>query len=150
MSIAGNSSFVKVENTVVSGRAVYEAQADVSLSQIQQVQGSFTPTAAANYSVVDIRGSTVQIPPGSLILNVLYTTDVTLVGGTDVQAVLSASDGGSAGTVLTAVSTLADTNLGNNPAVTPTTGTVSTDYYLSATTTGTFTAGRVIVRVIYV
>ena len=148
--VSGNQYFTKLDDTAVSGNVVNSALLAGGLANLKQVQGTLTPRAAGNYAVVDENGATVQIPPGSIVLHVFYSSAVTLVGGTSLQAVLSPTVGGGPGTALTAVSTLADTNLGNKPATIPTTGTPATDLYLSAVSIGVFTAGVARVRVIYV
>lgn len=148
--ISGNQYFTKLDDTSVSSNVVNSALLAGRLANLKQVEGTLSPLAAGNYAVVDENGATVQVPPGSLVLHVFYSAPVALVGGTSLQAVLSPTDGGGAGTSLTAVSTLADTNSGNHPAVIPTTGSPATDFYLSAVADGTFTSGVARVRVIYV
>lgn len=147
--ITGNQYFTKLDDTNVSGNVVNSSLLAGGLANLKQVEGIFSPLAAGNYAVVDENGATIQIPPGSLVLHVLYSADVALVGGTSVRAALSPTDGGGAGTYLSSASTLSDTNDGNNPGVSHATGTPSSDYYLSAEVVGTFTDGVARVRVIY-
>ncbi|MHA2038084.1 MAG: hypothetical protein ACW98X_16735 [Promethearchaeota archaeon] len=77
---------------------------------------------------------------------VVMDASVTLVGGTSVQVVVSASDGGG-GTAIGAVQTTVDVN-----AVQPVTTTVTTnklETYVSVATLGTYTSGTVRVRIAY-
>lgn len=148
--VAGNQNFTKLDNTIVSGSVVNAANKSGKLSQIKQVEGTFTPTATGSYAVEDENGNTILLPPNSLVLHVIMSSDVTLTsaGAPTFTAVLSATDGGGAGTALTGAVALASVNSGENPAVIATTGV--TDVYLSGTVAvAAVTAGTARVRVLY-
>ena len=147
-SIAGNQWFTGVADTRVNSQNVNTALNFARLAPLSFVEGTVTPTVAANYAVVDSNGANVVLPPNSLVTNVLLQGTTTLAGGTNALPVLAATAGGGAGTVLTAAVVTADLLTGSVPAVLPTTGS-STDVYLSLTTTGIYTAGSIKVRVYF-
>lgn len=147
--IAGNQWFTNVDNTTVSASALLNAQQSGGFAQLKVAQGTFTPTAAGTYAVTDADGNSVQLPTGALITSIVMSSDLALVGGTNVLATLGLTSG-VATTSQSATVTVADVNLGASTPPVVLTGVVVAATFLSATTTGTITAGVVRFRVVYV
>ena len=155
--LQGNQYYTAISNTIVNPSAVAVAEGKVSQAIIKIANGTFTPTAAGNYSVNDVNGNTLIIPSGSLITQVFYSSTVPLVGGTSVEASVALTAGGAGVTNLTAAVLTATVNAPVGPTATTisntpySTATPSTaGCYLSATTVGTFTSGTCQVKVLYI
>jgi hypothetical protein len=124
---------------------------NISLSQLNQkvITGSFTPTAAATYSVVDSNGVALQLPVGTLVKSVLLRATTPLVGGTNAKVELSTTATGT-GTDITATATTANMNNGIQVARTsPLVAGAANETFVVATTTGTFTSGKCGVTLYY-
>ena len=151
--VQNNNGYSLITDTVVSANTFTTLLQDNGFALVQILEGTFTPTAAGNYAVINDKGGVVQIPNGSVIVSVatsaksLLTADQ-LVGGTNIQPVLSATSGGGAGTALSAVVATATANatIGAAQAVTNTV-VPNGNNFLSGTTTGTYTAGNVRIKV---
>ena len=139
-----NAQYNKIDNTIVSGTAVSSAQDSVGQisSGFRVLKGTFSPTAAGNYAVVDDDGNVLQLPATSYVQQTVLTAPTTLVGGTNANVGGAATSGGAVVTTLTGgVATLAAINAGVNTVSDAILG--ATNYFISGTTTGTFTAGTV-------
>ena len=139
-----NTQFTQIDNTVVSGTSVTAAQnsAGQIASNFRVLKGTFTPTAAGNYAVNDADGNVLQLPATSYVQQSVLTAPTTLVGGTNADVGGAASSGGAVVTTLTGgAQALAAINAGVNTVSDAILG--ATNYFVSATTTGTFTAGTV-------
>ena len=162
MSVAGNQNFTKVENSIVSASAINTVECG-KMAPLQCVEGIVNPTAAGNYTLVT-PGTTsatvgaaalhpVSLPAKATIMHVVYSSDVDLVGGTSIQAGLSASNGGgivSAATTLSAaVPLVAVNNSVSAPIPAAFTGVTDANFYAVVATLGTFTVGTVRVKIYY-
>lgn len=146
-----NNRYTQVENTVVSQTSLEQARSadPQSAGSYRVLQGSFTPTAAGDYAVAGADGVTLQLPATSYVVSCILTAPVTLVGGTDVNVGGAASNGGTVATTLSGgVQTRAVVNAGHTQASDTILG--ATNFWLSATTTGTYTAGKVQVVLVVV
>lgn len=149
-AIAGNQNFTRIGNTVVSPSTLNTAQVDASQVQFKQVEGTFSPTSAQTYSVVDGNGDAIRLPSGVMPAYFILDNDsTTAFDGTTVVINLASTATGTE-TAQTGTITTANITLGSLTASTQLTRVASAAPYLSATTVGASTAGsKLRVRVLY-
>lgn len=149
--VQSNDGFSKVENLDKDALSLLAAQHRFGLTSLQVTTGYFTPTAAGNYAVVDNNGRSIQFPPTTVLLASYLKGSSTLTGGTNVDVGGAATEGGatvtsmSGGAKTTALLTAAD-GVTNALGYTISGGNT----WLSATTTGTYTAGTVKVVITWI
>ena len=147
--ISGNQNFSSVRNPANSN-SILRAVESVGLvaPSVSYLEGTVTPTAAGDYAVVDAAGNTLQVPTACTVLSAT-AYGPGLVGGTSINVGGAATNGGAVvtsltgGVVLTAVLIVGDSTL--VPAVLG-----ATNYWISATSAGVFTAGslRVVLQLL--
>lgn len=95
-SIAGNSGFTKVANTVVDVQSINAARADLGLANIYQVTGTATLLVAqGNYKVVDANAVTLKLPEGATVTYAAVIADgvVDAAATSAISVGLSLTDG---------------------------------------------------------
>lgn len=147
ISVNNNDSFKNIENTILGNASIATALASLGLTNLPKVLvGYVTPTAAGNYAVVDKQGSTLVLPAGAVVTNVIQNARTTLVGGTSIQVGLALTSGTVVVNALSSAVVLAAINIGSHEL---TASTVGVNRYVSATVVGTFTAGTEAIRIVY-
>lgn len=160
-AIAGNENYTKVDNTVLSQKNLVDAQANLvaaqagsSLAELKAVRGRATiTTSTGNFAVQNDQGTTLQLPQGALVREVLLGSDsaLTPAGTSEYTVVLSATDGGGAGTALHADYVPTGAFVSAAPAVvTPLAGS-NTDIYVSVAVSvaGSTVGGELAVTLYY-
>lgn len=118
------------------------------IGQINIAQGVYVmnTTAAGTYSLTDVNGNVLQLPPRAILLGVLLQAPTTLTNGTSIAVTIGAT-AGAAGNAVTTAQTLAAIN--NGLTLTTAAYTISTNTFANITTVGTFNSGVVSVHLYF-
>jgi len=119
------------------------------IGQINIAQGVYVmnATTAGTYSLTDVNGNVLQIPPRAILLGVLMQAPTVLAGGTSIAVTIGAT-GGAAGNAVTTAQTTAAINAGLT--LTTAAYTISGNTFVNMTTVGTFTSGVVSVHLYFI
>lgn len=119
------------------------------IGQINVAEGVYVmnATTAATYTLSDVNGNSLRLPPRAILLGALLQAPTPLVGGTSVAVTIGTAVN-TAGNAAVTAQTTADIN--NGLTATTAAYTISTNSFVNITTVGTFTSGVVSVHLYFI